>query len=139
MSEFKVGSRVVFKTYCSSKCSVGKVGVISAVEGDTVKVRLDCGYLSSDLSATRYLSLHTAYPNPPHKHAELIKAWADGAEIENENSKGEWVPALTPTWNLSWTYRIKPQKSTKDIKLEELEAKALELAKEIKELRNASN
>lgn len=23
-----------------------------------------------------------SYPNPPHKHAELIKAWADGAEIE---------------------------------------------------------
>lgn len=24
-----------------------------------------------------------AYTNPPHKHAELIKAWADGAEIES--------------------------------------------------------
>lgn len=42
----------------------------------------------------------------PHKHAELIKAWADGAIIEWLNGK-EWVVA-TPQWRENEQYRIKP-------------------------------
>ena len=46
----------------------------------------------------------------PHKHAELIKAWADGAEIEWQSSNGTWVPSLEPTWNYpEGRYRIKPE------------------------------
>ncbi len=44
----------------------------------------------------------------PHVHAELIKAWADGAEIEIYDD-GTWKKA----WNLNWyeacVYRIKPE------------------------------
>jgi hypothetical protein len=85
----------------------------------------------------------TTYPNPPHKHAELIKVWADGAEIEyyveahSQCPKGEWVLARNPGWVNTMKYRIKPQKTAKDIKLEELEAQARKLADEIKELRDA--
>jgi hypothetical protein len=44
--------------------------------------------------------------NKPHKHAELIKAWADGAEIEVKNLYGDWVTDETPNW--TWPeYRIK--------------------------------
>jgi hypothetical protein len=52
----------------------------------------------------------------PHKHAELIKAWADGAEIEeryNDAKQGwsDWTLEEKPQW---WTYdsveyRIKPE------------------------------
>lgn len=44
----------------------------------------------------------------PHKHAELIKAWADGAEIEvYQPALGRWEEA-EPAWHTSFEYRIKP-------------------------------
>lgn len=74
------------------------------------------------------------YPNPPHKHAELIKAWADGAEIELLQLSF-WRSIECPMWRKSEEYRIKPTKSAKDIKIEELEQKARELADEINRLK----
>lgn len=44
----------------------------------------------------------------PHKHAALIKAWADGTEIEYLNeSTGLWELPNNPSWSLSIKYRIK--------------------------------
>ena len=48
----------------------------------------------------------------PHKHAELIKAWADGAEIEwvyatEGDGTKLWVVVDNPAWNESHEYRIK--------------------------------
>ena len=46
----------------------------------------------------------------PHKHAELIKAWADGAEIEFRwSEKDSWGQAQTLTWYDECFYRIKPE------------------------------
>ena len=48
----------------------------------------------------------------PHKHPELIKAWADGAEIEYKFLNGSlsgWQPAVTPIWVDDCLYRIKPE------------------------------
>ena len=47
----------------------------------------------------------------PHKHAELIKAWADGAEIEVWHPiDEEWVSReIAPLWYESYEYRIKPE------------------------------
>ena len=45
----------------------------------------------------------------PHKHAELIKAWADGAEIEVERILYGWVNAPSPQWLEQAVYRIKPE------------------------------
>ena len=42
------------------------------------------------------------------KHAELIKAWADGAEIEVFDKK-EWRESKFPSWNDDLSYRIKPE------------------------------
>lgn len=44
----------------------------------------------------------------PHKHAELIKAWADGAEIEIFNTAG-WGVQANPRWDEGMAYRIKPE------------------------------
>ena len=44
----------------------------------------------------------------PHKHAALIHAWADGAEIEQELFGGTWIDSPLPSWNLDISYRIKP-------------------------------
>ncbi len=47
----------------------------------------------------------------PHKHAELIKAWADGAEIQFKSAlKEEWHDAEgNPDWHENLEYRIKPE------------------------------
>ena len=44
----------------------------------------------------------------PHKHADLIKAWADGAEIEIKTEDGRWDAAY-PSWQSFFEYRIKPE------------------------------
>lgn len=46
----------------------------------------------------------------PHKHAELIHAWANGARIEfREPGKvREWTEIDTPGWVSTCEYRIKP-------------------------------
>jgi len=41
-----------------------------------------------------------------HKHAELIKAWADGAEIEFFNGE-DWFYDRYPSWHNDYQYRIK--------------------------------
>ena len=44
----------------------------------------------------------------PHKHAELIKAWADGAEIQMKNVNGVWID-IYPEWIEDCEYRITPE------------------------------
>ena len=43
-----------------------------------------------------------------HRHAELIKSWADGAEVQYKNDFGEWWDANNPLWSEDVDYRIKP-------------------------------
>lgn len=47
----------------------------------------------------------------PHKHAELIKAWADGAIIEHFRVGFGWDECSynTPCWSPETKYRIKPK------------------------------
>jgi hypothetical protein len=52
----------------------------------------------------------------PHKHAEIIKAWADGAEIEartlctHVRNSNEWFDTTDPVWsNKNLDFRIKPE------------------------------
>lgn len=47
--------------------------------------------------------------NKPHKHAALIKAWADGAEIQVRSDVSVWMDVAEPTWKEVWHYRIKPE------------------------------
>jgi hypothetical protein len=45
----------------------------------------------------------------PNKHAELIKAWADGAEIEVKYPNAvSWTLVQYPKWTESLEYRVKP-------------------------------
>ena len=47
----------------------------------------------------------------PHKHAELIKAWADGAEIECKwGFDDDWEDCEIPDWECDeFEFRIKPE------------------------------
>ena len=44
-----------------------------------------------------------------HKHAELIKAWADGAKIQYFSGLGCWNDIDYPGWLPTEEYRIKPE------------------------------
>lgn len=51
----------------------------------------------------------------PHKHAELIKKWADGATIQSRNPNygsadvgPEWTTSHLPFWYDFVEYRVKP-------------------------------
>ena len=53
----------------------------------------------------------------PHKHAALIHAWADGAEIESRGladrrpaGMNEWKSLTAPSWHADFEYRIKPHR-----------------------------
>lgn len=53
--------------------------------------------------------------NKPHKHAAVIKAWADGAIVEfRANSNEDWQPVsdrqdINPQWYPDYEYRVKPK------------------------------
>ncbi|MBE6400886.1 MAG: hypothetical protein E7037_02485 [Verrucomicrobia bacterium] len=55
----------------------------------------------------------------PHPHAELIKAWADGAIIQAETIGGGWTDEPTPHWFPQVKYRIKPEESNEQWKPKE--------------------
>ena len=45
-----------------------------------------------------------------HKHADLIHAWADGAEIQlYSQEEGKWVGDKNPLWAEFTQYRLKPK------------------------------
>ena len=51
----------------------------------------------------------------PHPHAELIKAWADGAEIQYfDTSAMKWKDCKEPYWFIQSRYRIKQEKPSKN-------------------------
>ena len=46
---------------------------------------------------------------PRHKHADVIHAWADGADIQYLRLDGVWDDISFPPLNESNQYRIKPR------------------------------
>jgi len=44
-----------------------------------------------------------------HKHADLIHAWAEGAQIQSRADGGYWEDRDYPSWSPDWEYRIKPE------------------------------
>jgi hypothetical protein len=43
-----------------------------------------------------------------NKHKDLILAWAAGATIQFLDDDGNWQDISTPSWLLTYEYRIKP-------------------------------
>jgi len=44
-----------------------------------------------------------------NKYSELIKKWADGAEIQYKNAYNKWVDDDYPSWLPENDYRLKPE------------------------------
>ena len=67
--------------------------------------------------------------NKPQKHADLIHAWADGAEIEFfDVTCNKWISPDAPTWYEGTQYRIKPKPKTKLIKFRNYLTKTFDVA-----------
>ena len=45
-----------------------------------------------------------------HKYSELIKKWADGAQIQVKYD--EWQDTNSPQWDEEFEYRIKPEEKS---------------------------
>ena len=104
-----------------------KYRVITDNEGD-VGIFADSGSFICDSHSTFKKVLD--YSNPPHKHRDLIIAWANGAEIELKRLSGEWELVGTPRWVIEAKYRIKPTqtKSPAEIERDEIKAEMDKLA-----------
>ena len=63
----------------------------------------------------------------PQKHAEVIIAWANGAEIEFWSlTDNKWVTPYFPVWIEDFQYRVKPGEVIEDVK-KELTAEDIDL------------
>ena len=53
-----------------------------------------------------------------HKHAELIKAWADGAKIQVKytDDPDHWEDRDHPIWHPEAQYRIKPEPKPDEVR-----------------------
>lgn len=139
MSKFKKGDRVKRFKHIDPKSpqngmQIGDVDTIVHVcdYGITLKLeRFGMGH-----SASCFELVTPSYPNPPHKHAELIKAWADGAEIEMLLSDGRWKKC-DPVWYKSSTYRIKSSNPNAE-KIAEIETTISQLQQQVKELKDGN-
>lgn len=46
----------------------------------------------------------------PHEHAEIIKAWADGYQIQGRIHAGDWRDLDCPKWDVEFAeFRVKPE------------------------------
>jgi hypothetical protein len=121
--KFKVGDKVVAvdKGKPGQWAGEGAIGYITNcydygctvefVSGDFMQSRTNewaVAYESIELVKEEVMKVQTK--KQPHVHAELIKAWADGADIEYySNINGDiWINTPNPDWYKGTKYRIKP-------------------------------
>lgn len=110
MVKFKVGDKVIRVKVPNDYILVGGIGTVSyasqcgnSISLDGIDFTFHPGYFEL------YKESEVNKPTP-HKHAEVIKAWADGAEIEYRSNPGSnWVPTLSPSWFGCYEYRVKPE------------------------------
>ena len=143
MSKFKVGDKVIVhkpSKSCFSTDYVCWVDEMNSCAGNTYTIdSIDGVYHTLNTIAGGWSFseewLDLAFTTS-HVHCELIKAWADGAEIEAYSvCKGECIPQSYPSWHAIHEYRIRPNKTDKELQIEKLELQAKQLAEDISKLK----
>ena len=128
MCEFKVGDKVKLKsgnTFPNEK----HITEILKIEAD--RVYLNC---SESKSLCHLNQIELAYPNPPNKHRDLITEWANGADIQVW-AGNDWLDVALPNWYETRKYRVKPQKSERDIEIESIQKQMDELKERLERLK----
>ena len=112
MAKFKVGDRVVRTvSFPNSVVPVGYVDVVNYVSqcGNSIALKgVDFTYNPNNFELYKEPEV-TQETKKPHVHAELIKAWADGAIIQRKLTNNDWLDIDNPGWVLGVEYRIKPE------------------------------
>ena len=106
-----------------------KLNIIGTNPDDLIKGK-DLGRMLFDMPPV-YPASGNSYPNPPHKHRDLIIAWANGADIEVSSIGYNWVAKCRPTWAEGLIYRISPAKTPLELKIAKLETKLAKLKGEL--------
>ena len=142
MNKFNIGDQVVLLRSNTEMCqlnsykgkfSTGYIGTITDVYGDK-SVKIDNEGAGCWIHVSQ-IAPAPKYNNKPHIHHDLIIEWARGAVIEFKNANGIWkILGETILWKEDLEYRIKPDKTEREIKLEELKEQARKLADEIEGL-----
>lgn len=70
-------------------------------------------------------------PTKRHKHADLIHAWAEGADIQVYSAGQGWEDAPNPMFRINLKYRIKPDLSKERAELAEVEQQVSKLQAEL--------
>ena len=129
MNEFKVGDKV--------KCigdnryhDVGDVDIITSLSefGECIRFNGDnMGYFTYNYKLANY-------PNPPHKHVKEMIAFAEGAIIQYKQDM-VWFEDVSPTWCEGDEFRIKPEKTSKQLEIERIESEIRKLADDLKAIK----
>ena len=144
MNKFKVGDKVrcinleMADEYTpddnwgiKSGLVIGRVYTVKSCLLSWLRVGLDYS-----VSCKHFELANETYAYKPHVHCELIRAWADGAEVDRYcTDLYEWQPVLYPTWRVHDDYRIRPNKTDKELQIEKLEEQAKQLASDITKLK----
>lgn len=62
----------------------------------------------------------------PRKWADVIHAWAEGADVQFLNLEDQWVDDAYPSFFSSLSYRVKPQVDQAHVSAIELELECLD-------------
>lgn len=105
MSKFKKGDKVKCIRVENTKLELGCVETVKKVGKDWLELKGIRGVYFID---------RFELASRPHKHAKLIKAWADNPKLKlqwRELGKVEnWIDVTgSPAWSINVEYRIKPE------------------------------
>ena len=133
MSKFKIGDRVRKKNK-EKFTNEELIATITEIENNKIWLKETGTYIFTKDA----ILMNDTYPNLPHKHAELIHAWADGAIIQYK---------INNTWkdfnnnNVQWgnvenyILRIKPDISPEQEEINKIEEEMRNLADRLNKLK----
>lgn len=111
MAKFKAGDKVVRTGPTEKGVIKGGVYIVDGSSIGSYLCLVDHGYGWYERNFELYKEPEVNKPTP-HKHAEVIKAWADGVKIEfRTDLREEWRELRTshPNWKEDFEYRVKPE------------------------------
>ena len=118
MSDFKCGDMVVRVKDRNGIMEIGTLCKVISCDLGCVVVKGRVGSFEAS-----YFKLATfEYPNPQHKHADVIIEWAKGANIEFWSiSAKDWTLKAVPRFFENCIYRVAPTKA--EIRIAKIQAK----------------
>jgi len=131
MNEFKEGDILRRLADPANMIPVGTLCEVESVDFGLVFITgFHGGFIASNFELES-----PKYPNPPHKHADVIIEWAKGADILFDIG-GSWIKTDNPKWQVIANYKVAPTLSElADIKTQakiaKLEAKLAKLRSEL--------